>query len=158
MYQSHLSKLKKIPSIALKMVAFSLFALMLHSHPVRAQEFSNDRPAPAGIQADELAATETKWMKKKLKLTKVQLKQVEVINLKYAEKLLPLVSGTSTEADKKKTIKALNDLENAKEAELEKILDPEQMAKYRKQRGEIQSALQTAAANRLPGPPPPGVF
>jgi periplasmic protein CpxP/Spy len=94
--------------------------------------------------AEDMAKRETEQMKTELKLTADQLPKVEAINLKYAKKMSEMFSqgpgGDFAEMQKKMT-----EIQTQKRAELEKILNADQLKKYDE---------MTAARMNQQGPPP----
>ncbi len=89
------------------LIASSLFAQAPNKKPERTPE--------------EKAKKQTEWMTKKLQLTEKQVAEVEKINKKFA-----------SEADKqrKEQMEKREKQRTQHEAELKKVLTPEQIAKY----------------------------
>lgn len=88
--------------------------------------------------AEERAQKQTEWMKTDLGLTEAQAKQVNEINLKYAEEAEAKRAAHKAEQVKNKEArKAERDAQKAKkEAELKKVLTPEQYTKFEEKRAE----------------------
>jgi hypothetical protein len=73
------------------------------------------------------AQFQTGMMKSKLNLNADQLKKVEDINLKYAEKFQPLIQGTDSRFSKMRKVKAL---QKEKDDELQKVFNADQFKQY----------------------------
>lgn len=134
-----------------------LIFLLGFSPLLKAQQFSDERPRPAALSAQDVADTETKWMKKKLKLSKTVSKEVGKVNLRYAEQMLELAKQSGAADQREAGLKKMEKLEKEKEESLRQLLTPEQMKKYLQHRGEIADALRESGNRNLP-PPPPGGF
>jgi hypothetical protein len=93
---------------------------------------------------EEMAKQETEAMKAGLNLTADQLSKVEVINLKYAQKMGEMFnqgpSGDFAEMEKKMT-----EMEKQKRVEFEKVLTADQLKKY--------DAMIIEQRKNRPGPP-----
>lgn len=145
--------------------------LVLISTIIYAQPPGADGPPPAGgtgpqtITPDEIAETQTSWMKKKLRLTKEQIAEVKKINKEYVNRALEYQS-----AEKSQTTAGAGSRENKlkdKMAELDKdrdnrfknILTDKQFKIYLKKKGYLEESISTAANQEMPpGPPPPCGF
>ena len=95
----------------------SLFALILMG-----SLFAQTPPPPKEEKTpEEKAKKQTEWMTKKLQLTEKQVAEVEKINKKYA-----------SEADKqrKEQMEKREKQRTQHEADIKKVLTPEQIAKY----------------------------
>ena len=93
---------------------------------------------------EEMAKMETESMKTELKLNTDQLKKVEAINFKYAQKMGEMFSqgpgGDFAEMQKK-----MIEMETQKRAEFEKVLTADQLKKY--------DAMVIERRKNMPGPP-----
>lgn len=116
------------------------------------------------ITPDEIADTQTSWMKKKLKLTKEQTEEVKKINKQYITRALEYQS-----AEKSQTSTGAGSTENKlkdKMAELDKdrddrfknILTDKQFKTYLKKKEYLEESVNTAANQEMPPGPPPGGF
>jgi protein CpxP len=99
---------------------------------------------PQPPSPEEMAKSETDWMKTSLKLTGVQLPKIEAINVKYAKKMGEIFQK-GPEGDFSVMEKKMNEMEGQKRSEFQTILTPEQLKIYDK-------VVAERRANR-PGPP-----
>jgi hypothetical protein len=107
----------------------------------------------ASAQLDELkdttpkerATAQTLFMKRKLGLTAEQLPKVEALNLKYAEKLEPVIKGESGPLMKMRAMKEAN---SEKEAEMKGVLTPDQFTQYEASQEEMKEKVIEALKNR----------
>jgi hypothetical protein len=107
----------------------------------------------ARAQLDELkdttpkqrATVQTVFMKAKLGLTAEQLPKVEAINMKYAEKMEPVIKGDSGPLMKMRAMKESN---SEKEGELKGILTPDQFQKYLASQEEMKEKVIADLKNR----------
>jgi Spy/CpxP family protein refolding chaperone len=88
---------------------------------------------------EEKAKKQTEWMKKDLQLTDDQAQQIEDINLKYAKKAETRREALKTEHEKFKA---------EKEADLKKVLTPDQYAKFDQERKDKQAKREAKKADR----------
>lgn len=156
MYQTTSRAAKKMAYSGRSIVCVLIFLLGI-TPLLKAQQFSDERPGPAALSAKDVADTETRWMKKKLKLSKTVSKEVGKVNLHYAEQMLSLAKQNSAADQRQAGMQKMEKLEKEKEEALRKLLTPEQMKKYLQHRGEIADALRESGNRNLP-PPPPGGF
>lgn len=116
------------------------------------------------ITPDEIAETQTSWMKKKLKLTKEQTEEVKKINKQYITRALEYQS-----TEKSNTTAGAGSRENKlkdKMAELDKdrdnrfknILTEKQFRIYLKKKGYLEERISTVANEEMPPGPPLGGF
>ena len=75
----------------------------------------------------EMAEYQTQQMIKQLDLTEEQTEKVEIINLKYTEKMIVLMEAEGSKFGK---IGEMNEIKKDKYSELEKVLSKEQLEKY----------------------------
>jgi hypothetical protein len=86
----------------------------------------------------ERAKAQTTMMKAKLGLTDEQVEKVGALNLKYAEKMDPIIKGT--EGPFMKARDARN-VEQEKEDELKTLLSPDQFQKFQAAKDEMREKL-----------------
>ena len=84
---------------------------------------------------EERAQAQTAFMKSALDLTTDQVPKVEAINLKYAQKMEPVIQGSGSQGEKLHQAIQIN---QEKEAELEQILSAEQFQKYQSFKEEMR--------------------
>ncbi len=89
---------------------------------------------------EERAAVLTEMMKAKLSLSDSQLSQVRDINLKYAKKMQPILEGSERPLREMWEMKEVN---QDKEAELKKVLTPEQFQHYLASKAEMREQFET---------------
>lgn len=86
--------------------------------------------AQDGLEAQKMAEYQSREMAKELKLNDGQQDRMETINLKYTKKMFALWEADGGMFGKIGEIKALK---KAKHIDLEAVLTPDQMEKYRKE-------------------------
>ncbi|WP_299222222.1 hypothetical protein [uncultured Aquimarina sp.] len=79
------------------------------------------------MNATEMADYQTQQMVEELNLNKEQAEKVEVINLKYTERMVVLMEAEGSMFGK---IGEMNEIKKGKFSELEKVLSQEQLEKY----------------------------
>jgi hypothetical protein len=89
--------------------------------------FAGDLDALKDTTPAERAKAQTAMMKSKLGLTGEQLEKVEALNLKYAEKMEPVLKGTEGPFMKARDVR---NVEQEKEDELKALLSPDQFQKF----------------------------
>ncbi|MDR1371393.1 MAG: hypothetical protein LBJ72_14925 [Dysgonamonadaceae bacterium] len=87
------------------------------------------------MTVEERAKSVTEWMSKELKLTPEQITPVDSINLIFT-KAQQLLFQTA-DGDRTKIRESMEGLEKEKEAELSKVLTPEQIETYKKKSQEM---------------------
>lgn len=87
----------------------------------------------------ERAASQTRFMTTKLNLSQDEVAKIQAINQQYAEKIEPVLKGSSMIFVKMHDIKAL--LEQ-KDDTLRNVLTPEQFDVYENAKDELKQALQ----------------
>lgn len=87
----------------------------------------------------ERAASQTRFMQTKLHLSQDELIKIQAINQAYAEKIEPVLKGSSFSLVKMHDIKAI--LEQ-KDNTLRKVLTPEQFEIYINAKDELKQALE----------------
>lgn len=88
---------------------------------------------------DERASAQTAMMKAKLDLTADQLPKIAAINQKYAQKMEPIIKGSSGMFMKMNQMRGVNE---EKEAELKQVLSPEQFQKYLASKAEMREEFE----------------
>lgn len=91
------------------------------------------------MPADQRAKLQTERMTASLKLDAEQTRKVGQINLKYAQKMDPVIEGTGSKMSKFKTFKSIS---NEKEAELKGVLTSQQFELFQKQQREMKDNLR----------------
>jgi hypothetical protein len=86
----------------------------------------------------ERAKAQTAMMKAKLGLTDAEAAKVAPVNLKYAEKMEPIIKGSQGPVLK---MRAARGVEEAKEAELKRILTADQYTKFEAGKEEMMEKL-----------------
>jgi len=95
--------------------------------------------------AEEMAKRQTDEMKASLNLTADQLTKVEAINLKYAKKMSEMFAqGPPSDFDEMRS--RMEENQKARRAELEKVLNADQLKKY--------DQMQEERRRNAPGGPP----
>jgi hypothetical protein len=87
----------------------------------------------------ERAASQTRFMKTKLNLSQDDVAKIQAINQQYAEKIEPVLKGSSMIFIKMHDIKAI--LEQ-KDDDLRNALTPEQFDVYENAKDELKQAMQ----------------
>jgi len=90
---------------------------------------------PAAQRAELL----TLRMDTSLKLDSVQKEKVSRINLKYAQKMDPVIQGTGSKMSR---FKAFRSISSEKEAELKSVLTKDQFAQFQQQQQEMNDELR----------------
>jgi hypothetical protein len=110
-----------------------IFCLMLAATGSFAQ--SEIKQMPAAQRAELL----TLRMDTSLKLDSVQKEKVSRINLKYAQKMDPVIQGTGSKMSR---FKAFRSISSEKEAELKSVLTKDQFAQFQQQQQEMNDELR----------------
>lgn len=114
------------------------------------------------ITPDEIADTQTSWMKKKLKLTKEQTEEVKKINKNYITRVLEYQSAeknnSATGTRENKLKDKMAELDQDRDNRFKHILTDKQFKTYLKKKGYLEESISTAANQELPPGPPPGGF
>lgn len=130
--------------------------LFISSHSfVNAQPPQGEGPGPQVTETrsdnEVIAAMQTEWMKKKLKLNTSQLKEAETINDRYVKKILEAKKTAGPDADKRK-----NEAANEREEAFKKILTGKQFSKFQKNKSILDNGFDYSGNNFAAPPPPPG--
>ena len=93
----------------------------------------------------ERASLQTELMKSKLSLTAEQTQAVADLNLKYANRMEPIIKGSSNSLSKMFQMRKIN---NEKETELKRILSPQQWEKFDASRDEMRQQFEDRIGKR----------
>jgi len=120
--------------------------LLLVVQAAKAQDASADKKAEMAKMVKEStpeqrAMLQTAMMKNKIKLDSAQVVQVQAINLKYAEKLDPVLKGDER---KLKQMRDMMAIQRDKDAELKKALTADQFKQYEAMKDEMKEKLKEA--------------
>nr|WP_295927707.1 hypothetical protein [uncultured Dyadobacter sp.] len=110
-----------------------LLGLMLISHASSAQKLLMDKPAR------ERAEAQTQRMAASLGLDSVQTEKVGRINLRYAQKVDPVVQGNGNRMSK---LKAVRTLQKEKEGELKQVLNQQQFEQFKQQQQAMKDEIK----------------
>ena len=94
---------------------------------------------------EERASLQTELMKSKLALTPEQTRAVADLNLKYANRMEPIIKGSSNSLTKMFQMRKIN---NEKEAELKRILSSQQWEKFDASRDEMRQQFEERIEKR----------
>jgi hypothetical protein len=97
---------------------------------------------------DERANAQTALMKAKLDLTADQLPKITALNQKYAQKMEPIIKGSSGTFMKMIQMREVNE---QKEAELKQVLSPEQFQKYLASKEEMREQFEEKLEEKREG-------
>jgi hypothetical protein len=100
-----------------------------------------------GTTPEQRARAQSAFMKTKLGLSAEQLPKVEALNLKYANEMEPVISGSSGPLMKMRQAKEINE---RKEADLKGLLSPDQFQKYLASKEEMRDKILSEMKNRAP--------
>src|ERR1044072_865850 len=101
-------------------------------------ELKNTRP-------EERASLQTELMKSMLTLTPEQTQPVADLNLKYANRMEPIIKGSSSSLTKMFEMRKIN---NEKETELKRILSLQQWEKFDASRDEMRQQFEDRIGKR----------
>ncbi len=93
----------------------------------------------------ERAEAQTAFMQTKLALTADQTPKVAALNLKYAQKMDPIIKGSSGPLMK---MRQMNEVNQEKEAELQQLLSADQFQKYLASKEELREKLEEKFAEK----------
>ena len=113
-------------------------SVLLVAALVAARAWAADLDALKATTPKERATAQTTMMKSKLELTDAQTPKIAAINQKFAEKMEPVIKGSEGPLMK---MRAAKDIESQKEAELQKVLTPEQFQKFLAGKEEMREHL-----------------
>lgn len=115
------------------MIMAGLVGLMLLSNELLAQSQLIDKPA------QQRAAAQTQRMTTNLKLDSVQTIKVARINLRYAQRIDPVIQGNGSRISK---LKAVRTMQKEKEAELKQVLSKEQFERFKEQQQALKDEIK----------------
>lgn len=115
------------------MLMAALFGLTLFSHALMAQRPLMDNPA------HERAAAQTQRMTTSLRLDSAQAGKVARINLRYAQRMDPLMQANGSRISK---LKAVRTIQKEKEAELKQVLSKEQFEQFKEQQQAVKDEIK----------------
>jgi hypothetical protein len=95
---------------------------------------------------EQRATIQTEFMQSKLNLTAEQMPKIADINLRYAQKMDPIIKGSSGALMKMRQMKEVN---GEKEAELQQVLSADQFQKYLAAREEMRAKLEEKVAQKV---------
>ena len=95
---------------------------------------------------EQRAETLTKLMQSKLDLTSTETPRVADINLKYAQKMEPIIQGADGPFMKMRHMKEVND---EKEAELKQVLTPQQWDKFQASKEELREKFEEKMQQKI---------
>src|SRR5262245_9402718 len=113
-------------------------SILLLAVLVPARAWPADLDALRDTTPKERATAQTMMMKSKLNLTDVQTPKIAAINQNYAEKMEPVIKGSEGPFMK---MRAVKNIQSQKEAELKKVLTPEQFQKFLAGKEEMREHL-----------------
>ncbi len=116
-----------------QMIMTGLYSLMLFSHALIAQHPLREKPA------SERAAAQTQRMKTSLRLDSAQTDKIALINLRYAQKMDPVMQGNGSRLSK---LKAARTMQKEKEAELKQVLTKEQFKQFKEQQQAVRDEIK----------------
>ena len=122
----------RVVSLTLTLLLLPLVEPPLSSGQMMMDKLMNTTP-------DERASAQTALMKEKFDLTADQLPKIVAINQKYAQKMEPIIKGSSGMFMKMSQIRGVNE---EKETELKGVLSPEQFQKYLASKDEMREQFE----------------
>ena len=117
-------------------LALAAVAVLLLVSPVGAQEMIDKLK---NTTPQQRATLQNALMKEKLGLTDAEEPKIAAINLKYAEKMEPVIKGDLGMFARVREMRQIN---QAKEAELQQALTPPQFQKYLAAKDEIRQKFE----------------
>lgn len=114
------------------------FAIALPALWIASAASAQGLDALKGTTPKERATAQTAMMKERLALTDAQLPQVAALNQTYAEKMEPLIQGSGGPLVR---MREAQQIEAQKEAELQKLLTPDQFQKFLAGKDEMREKL-----------------
>jgi hypothetical protein len=119
-------------------LAVILFVFGMPRASAQLDELKNTTPG-------ERASLQTELMKSKLALTAEQTQAVADLNLKYANRMEPIIKGSSNSLSKMFQMRKIN---NEKETELKRMLSPQQWEKFDASRDEMRQQFEAQIGKR----------
>ena len=102
----------------------------------------------AGSTPAQRAALQTEFMKMRLGLSDAQAPRIAAINLKYAEQMQPILQGSDGPLMKMGEARRVD---QAKDAELQGVLSPEQYQKYLAAKEEMRQHMEQKLMEKMRG-------
>ncbi|MGG7662087.1 hypothetical protein [Dyadobacter sp. BHUBP1] len=93
----------------------------------------------ADIPAEQRAQLQTQRMKETLHLDSAQAEKVSAINLSYARKMDPIIAGSGSKLSK---LRAFQQVNAAKEKELQMVLSQQQFRQFKQQQQEMKQEIK----------------
>jgi hypothetical protein len=134
---------KKASTIGRIAVAAILVCLAASGASAQLEELASSTP-------QERASIQTAFMKRKLALTPEQLPKIEALNLEYAQKMQPVITGSEGPLMK---MRAAKGIEGEKDAALQNVLTPDQNQKWLAAKDELRQEMRAAIAKKAGGTP-----
>ena len=113
-----------------------------------AAAFAQERPTLANSTPEQRAKMQTEFMTSKLDLATDQVAKVQGINLKYAEKMEPVLKGTEDQVQK---VRASSEMSRNKDVELKQVLSDEQYKHYLASKEEMRAHAEQRLEDRASG-------
>lgn len=131
--------MKTLKSKIAALVSFCFMMLMIQSASAQnmAQSLKDKTP-------EQRAQIQTGMMKTKLKLDSAQVLKVQDINLKYAQKLDPVIKGDGGKLSKFRQLKSI---QKDKEKELKAVFTASQFKQYQQLQAEMKEKLKDYRSN-----------
>jgi len=102
----------------------------------------------AGTTPQQRAGIQTMFLKSKLGLSAEQAQKLEAINLKYAQQMQPIIESSERPLMK---MGELRRVQEAKDAEMQQLLSPEQYSKYLAAKEEMREHLEQKVMEKRQG-------
>ena len=119
--------------------AWALIATgLLLATPAWSQDPEQIAKVPPKVRAD----IQTDFMTKKLQLTPEEKTKIEAINVKYADQMQPVLTGDMGPFER---MRAVKNLEESKDGELQAALTPEQYQTYLSSKDELKQKIKDRA-------------
>jgi hypothetical protein len=131
-------------SRAIRLLLTALLPALLLATAASAQELEK----LAGTTPQMRSDVQTEFMKSRLGLSEQQTPKVAAINLEYAQKMQPILQ--SDEGPLRK-MGAAQEVEQAKDGALQRVLSPEQYQKYLAAKQELRQRVEQKAMEKAGG-------
>lgn len=122
--------------ILARLVALALVLLFASSAAAQFDKLKGTTP-------EQRAKVLTEVMKLKLGLSPAEEEKIAALNLKYAQRMQPVIDGGEGVF---KEMREIRDINGEKEAELKKTLSPDQFTKYMASKDEIKEKFEEKLA------------
>lgn len=135
-------------SLARGLLALSLIApALVAGAPARASELERLR----GTTPEQRASLQTEFMQSRLALSGPTLEAVRKLNLDTAKRLQPVIEGKESTLSE---IAQIRKIQAAKDAELGKLLTPEQYSRYRSSQDDLKAYVESGLERERGGRSP----